>query len=38
MNVVLDASYRIGLGTLDDRMLNLVNIDKLMIQRRNRID
>src|SRR3990167_5253457 len=30
MGAVLDADYLIGLGTLDDRMLILVDIDKLM--------
>ena len=30
MGAVLDTEYLIGLGTLDDRMLILVDIDKLM--------
>jgi purine-binding chemotaxis protein CheW len=30
MGTVLDTDYLIGLGTLDDRMLILVDIDKLM--------
>ncbi|MDI1271314.1 MAG: chemotaxis protein CheW [Polaromonas sp.] len=30
MGAVLDADYLIGLGTLDERMLILVDIDKLM--------
>jgi purine-binding chemotaxis protein CheW len=30
MGAVLDTDYLIGLGTLDDRMLILVDIDKLM--------
>ena len=30
MGAVLDADYLIGLGTLDDRMLILVDIDRLM--------
>ena len=31
MGAVLDTAYLIGLGTLDERMLILVDIDKLMI-------
>ena len=30
MGTVLDTDYLIGLGTLDDRMLILVDIDRLM--------
>ncbi|MDO8372579.1 MAG: chemotaxis protein CheW, partial [Polaromonas sp.] len=30
MGAVLDADYLIGLGTLDDRMLILVDLEKLM--------
>jgi purine-binding chemotaxis protein CheW len=30
MGAVLDTDYLIGLGTLDDRMLILVDIDRLM--------
>jgi purine-binding chemotaxis protein CheW len=30
MGSVLDTDYLIGLGTLDERMLILVDIDKLM--------
>ena len=30
MGAVLDTDYLIGLGTLDERMLILVDIDKLM--------
>ncbi|MDN6888160.1 chemotaxis protein CheW, partial [Variovorax sp. CAN2819] len=30
MGSVLDADYLIGLGTLDERMLILVDIDRLM--------
>jgi len=30
MGAVLDTEYLIGLGTLDERMLILVDIDKLM--------
>jgi purine-binding chemotaxis protein CheW len=30
MGTTLDTNYLIGLGTIDDRMLILVDIDKLM--------